>query len=378
MTSPIQFNSSARPLTLGAEMELQLLDSKTYDLKASSLEVLKRITPTTKIHAELFQSMLEINSGICRDAHELEQDFAESVARLRKVTDELELKIAAAGTHPFAEYGERKLYPDARYRELIDRNRWIARRLMIFGLHVHVGMRDGDHAIHMNNALLHYLPIFLALSASSPYWRGEDTELASSRITIFEALPTGGHPCLVRSWQEFIDLYAALERSGAVRSVKDIWWDIRPSPGYGTIEVRICDGLPTVSETVAVVALVHAVCHWLDRRMQKGETFAAPAYWIIRENKWRASRHGVEAQMILSEGGQTQSMRAVVEELLTTLEPELPDLGYGFFYANIRRNLAHGLSYVRQKKIAQSHLVNAPLGVAQHLVREFEQNAPEF
>lgn len=371
MTSPIAFQSSSTPLTVGAEIELQLLDPVSFDLTPCSPDVLKRVGPTTKIHAELFQSMIEVNSGICRDVHELERDISASVALLRRITDQIGVKLAASGTHPFAHYQERKLYPAPRYQALIDRNQWIARRLMIFGLHVHVGMRDGEHAIQMNNALLHYLPLLLALSASSPYWRGEDTELASSRITIFEALPTGGHPCLVKDWADFEALYDKLQKTNSVRSVKDIWWDIRPSPGFGTIEVRICDGLPTLKETMGVVALIHALTHVIDQQLQTGKRFPPPSEWIMRENKWRASRYGMDADMIVDEAGHLKPMRELVLEVLAEVTQETK-LNYETFFQSIRDNLDRGFSYNRQRSFANT------LEVTRHLNREFESNRPEW
>lgn len=374
--SELVFVPGQEPLTIGAEIELQLLGRESLDLVGASPDILKRMKGSTKVHAELFRSMLEINSGICKDVHELGRDLRASAEDVRAVARDLGVRLAAAGTHPFALYNERRIFPAERYRDLIDRNQWIARRLMIFGLHVHVGMRDGEHAIRMNNALLHYLPLLLALSASSPYWHGEDTELASSRITFFEAMPTGGHPCFVQSWTEFEELYARLRKTEAVRSMKDIWWDVRPSPGYGTLEVRICDGLPTVRETLAVAALIHALTHFIDDQLVAGRTFAPPPPWIYRENKWRASRHGIEAMLIINPEGDIGPCREILEHLFETLAPKVAQLGYEAQIQDLRTGLAKGLSYQRQRRIADAH-PEAPMpAVAAALADEFESDTP--
>ena len=333
-------------------MELQLIDRKTHDLTATAMEVFELLgSEGPRIKPELFQAMIELNTGICRTIDDVRRDLTDTLARLRQVTSKLGVEFASSGSHPFAKHRERILYPAERYQALIDRNRWIAQRLMIFGLHVHVGMRDGDHAIAMMNAISHYYPHLLALSASSPFWQGSDTGLASSRITIFEALPTAGHPCLFTDWEGFEAFYDAMVRSRAIKNVKDIWWDIRPHPDFGTLEIRVCDALPTLSETLALVSLTHCLLTWLDGEYREGKKFAPPPDWILRENKWRASRWGIEAEIVVDAAGRTRPLHEDIPHLLHILEPIASGNGckHELFY--IEEMLRVGLSYQRQRKV---------------------------
>jgi carboxylate-amine ligase len=245
---------------------------------------------------------------------------------------------------------------------------------MIFGLHLHLGMRDGDHAMAMINALSAYLPHALALSASSPYWQGSDTGLASSRITIFEAIPTAGHPCLFRDWAGFRTYYHSAIRSRAISSIKDIWWDVRPQPDLGTIEIRICDGLPTLSETVSLVAFLQCLTHWLDERYQDGAAFEPLSYWILRENKWRASRWGLEAEIVVDENGSTSLLRHEVERLLEQLEPVAARLDCAPELRALGRTIEAGLSYERQRAVYQ--LTEDLQTVTDTLIEEFRTDCP--
>ncbi len=206
-------------MSLGVEMELQIIDRKTKDLIAGAPKIFEKLGGEREhIKPELMQAMIEINTGVCENVQQVRTDLDEQVGILRTVCGELGYTLASSGSHPFARYADRIPYPDERYAYLIDRNRWIARRLMIFGLHVHVGMRDVDHMWQLNNAMMHYLPHVLALSASSPFWQGKDTGLASCRVTIFDALPTGGHPCTFAAWEEFLSTHGSMKSIETGRS----------------------------------------------------------------------------------------------------------------------------------------------------------------
>ncbi|MGE0631765.1 MAG: YbdK family carboxylate-amine ligase, partial [Pseudobdellovibrionaceae bacterium] len=279
-----------------------------------------------------------------------------------------------AGTHPFAHYSERLLTPSGRYFTLVDRNKWITRRLQIFGMHVHIGMRDGEHAILMNNALCHYLPVLLAISASSPYWHRDDTGLASSRITFFEAIPTGGHPCLLNSWTEFEDLIDRLMFSKSITSLKDLWWDIRPNIEYGTIEIRIADCPPTIKEVEALVALIHGLALFIDVELKKGRKFSPPPEWILRENKWRASRHGVQCDLIKDLQGTSVPFLEVWREIRDSAGAIWQSNGYNSFIEFLDSVIAKGPSYFRQRM----HHKNGFDAIIRHLVRENENDEPEW
>jgi carboxylate-amine ligase len=372
---PLPFAHSPE-LTLGVELELQLLDPETLDLAPACGAVLERLPPgERRIRPELFQSMLEVSTGICRDVCQVRAELDEVVEMVRGVCDGLGVALASSGSHPFARYNDRLVYPADRYQHLIDRNRWIARRLMVFGLHVHIGVRDGPHAMALINGLLPYLPHVLALSASSPFWQGHDTGLASSRITIFEALPTAGHPCVYDTWPEFETAFDAMLASRAVGSIKDIWWDIRPSPGYGTVEVRICDCPATLSETVAIVALLHSLAAWIDEEYREptGRLRAQP-YWVVRENKWRASRWGLDADVVTNEMGQTVRLREDIAALVADLAPHAERTCARGELQGLVRPLQHGASHERQQRVYRRE--GSLQAVTRALVDEFRRDAP--
>ncbi|MGE3974741.1 MAG: YbdK family carboxylate-amine ligase [Bdellovibrionales bacterium] len=363
-------------LTLGTELELQLIDPSTYDLKPSSLKIFEKLNAEhPKIKAEIFQSMIELNTGICQNAHEVNSDFQATVQELTTICNDLGVRLSGGGSHPFALYTDRIIHPSPRFAELIDRNKWIARRLMIFGLHVHIGMKDPETAVQFINALHHYLPILLSLSASSPYWHSDDTGLASSRITFFEAIPTGGHASLYGSWNEFVELYDKLIETESIQSCKDIWWDIRPNPDYGTVEIRICDTPPTLKEAVAIVALIHTLCLWLNQKFKTG-VINPPPDWIMRENKWRASRYGLDAHLILDSKPTVKPARALILELLSILQPHAQQMKYEEEFEFIRKILKNGASYERQRLAYQkSNFLGA---VVKQTIEEFASNKPDW
>lgn len=371
----LEFRPSPQ-MTLGVELELQLVDAGTKDLTPLAPLILERTAGNPKIKPEVFRAMLEVNSSPCTSVAELRADLAGTLVRLQQVCAEFGVEVASAGSHPFARHVGRVLYPGERYEHLLDRHRWLLRRLMVFGVHVHIGVRDGDHAAAMINAVLHYLPHLLALSASSPFWHGGDTGLASSRITIFEALPTAGHPCTFADWDEFVRAYTAMVRSGAIGSIKDIWWDVRPHPDLGTVELRICDALPTLTETLGLVALVQCLFAWLDARYQEGTAFPPPPYWILRENKWRASRWGLEAEIVLNDSGATRLLRDALQEVTETVEPFALALGCADELGTARAVMRSGPSYERQRRVFAA--TNSLQAVTESLIGEFRTDLAEW
>lgn len=313
--------ATSEPLTLGVELELQLVDWRSYDLVPAAPRILSTLgSKTERIKPEIFRAMIEINTGICRDVADVRRDLVQSLRHLHEAAAAHGVEVVSAGTHPFGLHSERLFYPSDRYAQLLERNAWIARRLLIFGLHVHVGMRSGDHAIATMNALSRYLGHLLALSASSPFWAGEDTGLASSRITIFEAIPTAGTPPSFDSWADLEAFASKMVASGSVGSMKDFWWDIRPSPGFGTLEVRICDSPATLDEILSIVALVQCLAAAADDRIEAGERQAAPPAWLLRENKWRAARHGLDAAVLVDDEARSVRLRDHIPELVRSLD----------------------------------------------------------
>jgi carboxylate-amine ligase len=232
---------------------------------------------------------------------------------------------------------------------------WLARRLQIFGVHVHVGIRAPEKAIPIVNALTRYVPHFLALSASSPYWKGADTGLASARSKVFEGLPTGGLPHQLADWAEFEAYMETLIRAGAIESVREVWWDIRPHPDFGTVELRICDGLPTLDEIGAIAALTQCLVDQFDTQLDRGYTLPAPAEWVVRENKWRAVRYGLDAEIVVDDQGTVRPLRQEIADLVEELTPVARRLDCQAELADVERILAGGASAERQRAVAAAH-----------------------
>lgn len=362
----------SRPLTLGVESELQIIDPETLDLSPRSMEIISHFNDE-RIKQEIFQSMLEICTGIAHSAHEVRSEFEEIHAKLNKRAEEIGVLISAAGSHPFAHHTMRILSDKDRYARLIERNKWIARRLQIFGMHIHIGAESGEVAIGLMNGLTPWMPVFLALSSSSPFMNGESTELASSRVTLFESMPTSGHPCTIESWDHYQDLYRDLIAAGAIESNKDLWWDIRPSPGYGTIELRICDGVTNLEELWSITALVHLVAARVYEDFQRGKRVEPQEQWIMRENKWRASLSGTEAALVWEEEA-ALPVATIVDQFLSENRELIDAYAYAEPIALVRDIARKGSSATRQRAVFAS---DASLkDVVRLQTREFSDGKP--
>ena len=367
-TLPFQPSPS---MTLGVEVEIQLIDWRTHDLCPAAPRILDALGgETDRIKAEIFQPMLEINTGICSSIDEVRRDLMAGLSTLRQAAAPLGVELAVSGTHAFGGYDGRVVYPSERYRWVLQQRQWFAQRLLIFGLHVHVGMRDGDHAITMMNAVAPYLPLLLALSASSPFWTGSDTGLASARTAVFESVPNAGAPHFFRDWAHFSRYVGRMERSKSISSLKDLWWDVRPNPSYGTLELRICDGLPTVKETLAIVAFVQSLFHWLDAQHRDGRRFDPPSWPLYRENKWRAVRWGPETEMAWTEDGDTVHARELLERRLRDVAPLASQLGAEPFLEPLGAMSSGRASFERQR--AAFRATRALAGVTDALIQELK------
>jgi carboxylate-amine ligase len=365
-------------VTLGVEWELQLIDAGTKLLRQDAREVLAALPGLSengehpKIRHELMQSTIEVVTGICGTVAEAKADLAATITQLQQITADRDTMLACAGTHPISDWRDAKMAPIQRYAELIEQMQWLARQIQTFGVHVHVGLHDGSRAIPIVNALAGYLPHFLALSASSPYWCGLDTGLASSRSIIFGALPTAGPPQRLADWREFEDYMDALIRSGAIQSIKEVWWDIRPHPDFGTVEIRMFDGIPTLAEIGMVAALSQCLVHYFDLQMDRGYTLPSPASWVVRDNKWRATRYGLDAVVITSDSGSTAALRDELYELQRELAPVADRIGCADELTMVSEVLTRGASYERQRAITASG--GGLADVAAALATEFAEN----
>lgn len=369
----IAFRGSPRP-TVGVELELQLLDPETMNLVAGAPAILERIADKSHVKAELIESTIELNTDVCADVAAVRRDLSGRIEQLLAVAGELGYRVACAGTHPFSRWAEQRITDSERYRRLVDQCQWPARRLMIFGVHVHVGIESGEKAIAVSNGLTTYLPHLLALSASSPFFNDADTGLASCRSKIFESLPTAGLPYRLLNWAEFQRLMITLVSAKAIESVREIWWDVRPHPGFGTIEVRICDGLPTLDEVLAVTALIQALVVWLGDHYDEGMYLPLHRHWIVRENKWRAARWATEAEIIVDEDGNLERLDESLARLVEKVAPTAKRLGGETELQGVAAMLGADLSYRRQRSIYRE--TRDYTAVTKALVREFRENAP--
>ena len=296
----IQFFPSERA-SVGVEMELEIVDRQTRELVSVASEILDEmgqghpdgVHPTAK--HELMESTIEILTGVSANVGDAQRDLARTLEEVRGHTEPRGLGLICSGSHPFTDWATQAISPNPRYAKLIEDMQWLARRMQIFGVHVHVGVRAPEKAIPIVNSVTAYIPHFLALSASSPYWVGRDTGLASCRSKVFEGLPTAGLPYQLSGWDEFERFMGTLISAKTIKTIREVWWDVRPHPNFGTVELRVCDGLPTLYEVGAVTALFQSLVHRMDGQLDDGYELPMPREWIVRENKWRAARHGLDA-----------------------------------------------------------------------------------
>ena len=264
----------------------------------------------------------------------------------------------SSGTHPFALARDQLVSPDPRYQELIDSMQWPARRLLICGMHVHVGVSDGARAIAIINELRRHLPLFLALSSSSPFFEGEDSGLASARSKVFESLPTAGLPPQLADWTDFEAFMSTLLDSKCINSIREVWWDLRPHPDFGTVEFRMCDAPPTVREAVALAGLAQTLVAWCNARLDDGTLASAPREWTVRENRWLAARYGIDAELIVEhpDTGQPdrRSVRDLVIELVGELAPTARELGTTAQLDDLLAVLDIGTSATRQRAAVEA------------------------
>ena len=373
----IPFASNAGS-SLGVEWELQLVSPETRQLTSGANEILHALSPDNehpKAKHELLQSTIEVITDVCATVGEATADLAATIGELQPLVEDRGLAMLCAGTHPLTDWQTQVISGNPRYGKLIEDMQWLARRLQIFGVHVHVGVRSPDKAIAIVNALSAYIPHFLAISASSPYWVGADTGLASARSKVFEALPTAGLPYQLAGWSEFESYMDTLVNTGTIGSIKEVWWDIRPHPVYGTVELRVCDGLPTLREVGMVAALSQCLVEMLDREIDKGYTLPTPKGWVVRENKWRAARYGLDAQIIVGDQHDTMPVREALGMLVQDLRPTAERLGCADELGVVAEILQTGASYERQRAVAAAHGGNLE-AVVDSLLAEFAAGHP--
>ena len=373
----IAWTPSSGP-TLGIEWEVQLIDAQTRLLRQDAglvlagLRGLQESGEHPKMRHELMQSTVEVVTGICGTVAEAKADLAMTIKELQRTAEQHGIVLAAAGTHPLSDWRDAKMAPSQRYSELVEQLQWPARRLQTMATHVHVGLRDADRAMPIINALAAYLPHLLALTALSPYWSGIDTGLASCRSIVFGSLPNTGPPPGLPDWKSFEDYMGTQLRAGTIRTIKEVWWDVRPHPDFGTIETRIADAVPTLREVGMLAAIVQCLVQLFDAQLDRGYQLPSRSSWVIRDNKWRATRYGLDAVVITDDSGATAPLRDEVFELLRDLEPVAWRLGCVEELAVASEVLEYGASSERQRAV---HAADADLtSVVDALVTEFAED----
>ena len=348
------FAGSPRP-TLGVEWEFALVDPGSRDLSNEAAAVINDIGETPHVHKELLRNTIELVTGICDTVPEAMADLRSTLVSTRGVVRERGMELFCAGTHPFAQWSAQKLTDAPRYAELIKRTQWWGRQMLIWGVHVHVGVSSAHKVMPIISSLLNQYPHLLALSASSPFWAGEDTGYASNRSMMFQQLPTAGLPFQFETWHQFEQFVHDQKTTGIIDHVNEIRWDIRPSPHLGTIEVRVFDGVSNLHELAALVALTHCLIVDLDRRLDAGEQLPVMPPWHVQENKWRAARYGLDAIIILDADSNERLVTEDLDDLLTRLAPVADSLQCADELAAVAEIPSRGASYQRQRRVAEEH-----------------------
>ena len=339
--------------TIGIEEEFQIIDPTTRDLRSRVNEILEegRMILGEQIKPEMHQSMVEVGTMVCRDIKEAKED----VIRLRRVIAELSqrknLAIVAASTHPFSHWADQQITEHERYFALIEELQHSARSLLIFGMHVHVGIKDKEAIIAVMNAARYMLPHIYALSASSPFWIGRNTGMKSFRYEVFKQFPRTGIPDYFNSWSEFDNFVNLLIKTGCIDNGKKIWWDVRPHPFFPTLEFRICDIPSRVEETVTIAALFQAVVAKLYKLYRQNLGFRIYRRSLIEENRWRAARYGLDGNMIDFGKSEEVPTRKLILELLDFVDDVLDELGSREQINYVHQILENGTSADRQLKV---------------------------
>lgn len=354
---PVPFRGSPRP-TIGIEWEIALVDKTSRDLSNTAAAVfdavgeLRAHDGTPQVTKELLRNTVELVTGVHDTVGSAVQDLAGTMDTVRRAADELGVDLFCAGTHPFAQWSTQQLTRSEHYDELIERTQWWGRQMLIWGVHVHVGVSHREKVFPILNSLLLSYPHLLALSASSPMWSGSDTGYASNRALMFQQLPTAGLPFQFENWTQFEHYVHDEMKTGVFEQLGGMHWDIRPAPKWGTIEVRICDGISNRGELAALAALIQCLIVDLDERVERGEDLPTLPPWHVQENKWRAARYGLDAIVIVDSDSAERLVTDDLTDLLNRLEPTAKRLGCADELAAVADIPRRGANYQRQRQTA--------------------------
>jgi carboxylate-amine ligase len=377
----IEFRRNENP-TVGIELELGLLDANTLALTSAYGLLNARLTADghqseehSHFKPELMQCVLEINTGVCETIGDADRDLRSKLAIVESACDAIGLKLWWGATHPFSTWQEQRITPDDRYLMLVNLLQEMARRLVTFGLHIHVGVDSGDKAVMISDRIMRHLPTLLALSVSSPFWEGRRTGLQSHRSKVMEGLPTAGLPTLMRNWSEYVWLVNHMIETGFINTVREIWWDVRPHHGFGTVEVRVCDMPGNLYDTLALSALVQCLVKALSDEIDHGTYQHDSHPMMVQQNKWRAARFGNQAKLVDTNTYISASVEDTVAHLVGLLRRTALEL-------DCEKYLDHCVTMARSPSSAQRQLdlmteTNDPREVVRQLVDAARITAPQ-
>lgn len=342
--------------TIGVEIELGIVDTDSFALANRSNELLAGLPDpiAASCKHELMQSCVEVISGVCHDVAEAREDLSTKIRVVQQSADDLGLGLWWGATHPFSLWKQQVVTDDERYQGLVRLLAEMARRLITFGLHVHVGVDSGDKAVMICDRIMQHLPLLLALSASSPYWENRDTGLHSHRSKVMEGLPTAGLPTLMRNWSEYVWLVNHMEETGFINTIREIWWDVRPHHNFGTVEVRMCDMPGNIDHVCGLAALIQCLVKHLSDRIEEG-TYQFDCHpMMVRQNKWRAARYGISATLVDTFDYSERTVPEITNRLVDQLRGVAQDLNCESELLSVR-DIAAGIDWAdRQREIYQA------------------------
>ncbi|SFJ81487.1 glutamate--cysteine ligase [Cellulomonas sp. KH9] len=346
--------------TVGIEWEVALVDADSGDLRQAAQAIFEAVRPADgtdhpHITSELLLNTVEVSSGKCRTVGEAGADLQRALDEVAAAARPLRIELMGAGTHPFASWATQRVTDKQRYATLIDRTQWWGRQMLIYGVHVHVGIEDRDKVLPLSRAMLTVFPHIQSLSASSPFWGGEDTGYASNRALLFQQLPTAGLPPQFERWEQLEQYVGDMIHTGVIDLVDEVRWDIRPSPRFGTLEMRIADGAASLLEVTAISAFTHCLVEHFSSMIDAGEPLPTLPPWFAQENKWRSARYGMDAIVITDAAGNEELVTDSVGRWLVELAPVAERLGCRQELEQVRTILRRGASYQRQRAVARRH-----------------------
>jgi carboxylate-amine ligase len=351
-------NISYKHFTLGVEEEYMVIDPQSRELRSHEQKIVTEGQKVIKdkVKAEMHQAVVEVGTDICQDIDEAHNDVATLRRTISGIADELGLWVGASGTHPFSHWESQLITDHIRYNELVNELQEAARSNLIFGLHVHVGMENREMANHIANSTRYFLPHIYALSTNSPFWEGRQTGYKSFRTKVFDKFPRTGIPETFDSIEAYDNYVKLLVKTNCIDNAKKIWWDLRVHPFFNTVEFRICDVPMTVDETITIASLFQAICARIYMLRNKNLNFIQYSRALINENKWRASRYGVDGRLIDFGKEEEVNARVLIYELLDFIDPVVDHLGSRHRLAFVQKILEEGTGADRQLKVfEQSH-----------------------